>query len=148
MNTKSIVAGLLSFVTLTTLVASADSLEEQKARKKQQAEVDDMMKSMNKSCDAKITMTVEWDSWNGKIDAGAPKKTSTICYKPIWVIEQLCSDKDAKPAVQKDITSIVCRGGGGDQATVKLDGKTLVYTGSIDQKKAADVKEYLMKNLK
>lgn len=143
----SITIILLSSLAMSTL-ATADSLEEQKARKAQQKEIDDEMTDLNKSCGTSIAMTVDWDSWNGKIDAGAPKKTSIICYKPVWVLQQMCSDKDAKAAIQKEVTALVCRGGGGEQATVKLDGSKLVYTGAIDQKKAADVKAYLMKTLK
>jgi hypothetical protein len=140
----------LAFVSLVLVssVAIADSLEEQKAHKKQQAELDDEIKSMNKSCDTKMTVSVDWGSWGGQIDAGAPKKTSIICYKAIWDMENMCRDKDAKAAIQKEVTAVSCRGGGGDQASVKLDGTTLVYTGAITQKKAADVKGYLMKTLK
>jgi hypothetical protein len=147
MKRNSIAIIVLSSLVVSTL-ATADSLEEQKARKAQQKEMDDEMKDLNKSCGTSIALSVDWDSWAGKIDAGAPKKTSIICFKPVWVLQQMCSDKDAKAAIQKEVTQLVCRGGGGDQATVVLDGAKLVYTGAIDQKKAADVKAYLMKTLK
>lgn len=135
-------------IVLISSAAVADSLEEQKAHKKQQAELDDEISSMNRACDTKMAVTVDWASWGGNIDAGGPKRTAIICYKPIWDVTNMCRDKDAKAAIQKEITAVECRGGAGDQATVKLAGTSLVYTGAVTQKKPADVKGYLMKTLK
>lgn len=142
------VAALLGLGLLPAL-ASAQSLEEKKYRKEQEAYLkSESTDSMNEKCGTKIEVTIDWSKF--KLDEIKSKNVSTYgyCQPSVNTVRSLCDDADAKPEVVKKVKKIVCKYGGPGKRALTLKGGTLEWTIDWDAANNDDyVKEFLMKNL-
>ncbi len=104
-------------------------------------------KSMNKTCDSHIKLSVDYASYKGAggvdEDHNAPWKDSRNASS---TVEQICGESDiVKTTVQSKIDSIVC--GWSAKEEISLQGKTLHYSTPYGQGNPVHVKDFLEKNL-
>ena len=131
-----------------SLSSGGVSLSELQQRKSQEDMLQSSIKDLNHRCGSTIAVRIDWPSWNGNIRDEHSHTAGAICSGVVSDIGMMCGNKDVKSAVQKGITSVVCKGGGtGDTSSIALDGTNVVYTGALAQTKRAETKKYLMDHL-
>jgi hypothetical protein len=130
-----------------SLIVRGASLQERRARDHQYTKLDGQVRATNGACQTSLAATWEWASW-GALGDGSDRDAADLCGAPLHALEIMCSDGEARWAIQRQIKSFTCRGGAGAEARVDLKGSALVYAAEVGQQRAPDTRAYLMKTLK
>jgi hypothetical protein len=96
-------------------------------------------------------MKEDWDSWGGKLTDGG-HHAYLICGVGVDAIRGMCASDhkgDVKTAITNQVKTFACHGGAGDDATMKLNGTQVDFTGDLAQKHGVkpSPKEILMQSL-
>ncbi len=139
----------ITFATLFSTTALAQSLEEKQFRKEEDKAFNDNVKDTNKRCNADIAPSIDWSTWKAARDDSG-HRAGAFCRSVYYGLNKVCSTDDGKASVAKSIKKVVCKGDNNDATTVELSGDSLVVHTSLTAKTDAQKVsyEYLMKNLK
>lgn len=131
------------------------TLKEKRIKKKVEKELQDEMKKTNKACDAKIKVSVDWQSFKkANTIAGTLTRIASACEFSIEEVAKVCRDDDGKAAVKEGVKKIVCTYQDAENQKLKptLAKGTLTHRVWVKQdggeyRQGVDVSDFLAENL-
>ncbi len=127
----SVITGLVILAGVVNPAAAEFSLREKQFIKQQEGYLADSVKKTNEKCGITLQASIDWASFQEEMNKQLDNKLGKSFYGYCAMVPDnmwsMCSDADAKAAIQKKIKTYVCKFGGKGKRSIALQGSRVTF---------------------